>query len=112
MPIEIAEALKELESSTAALLEAEASDTNALYQALERRANAITQIARAIGSLDEPDSGIVHVLNSALARGEEAARKVLHMKQDATAEWSRLSRVLQGLSASKDVSKPGLDYSA
>jgi hypothetical protein len=109
---ELDAALKELEASTDALLQADLEDTPALCQALERRANAITRVARLLGETDEPAAAVISLLNTALERGEQAARKVLHMKQDATAEWSRLARVLRGLGPAPDSAGPGVTYSA
>jgi hypothetical protein len=112
MPGELDVALKELEASTDALLQADAEDTAALRQALERRANAITRVARLLGESEGPGAAVVSLLNTALERGEQAARKVLHMKQDATAEWSRLARVLRGLRPTPDSAGPGVTFSA
>jgi ABC-type sugar transport system ATPase subunit len=103
-------ALKDLDESTEALLEADIEDVVAVCKALERRADAITKVAFLIDEQPQAsDRGAVDRLGDALARGEQATRRALRMKQDATEEWTRLNQILHGLDSGRVPTEPQLD---
>jgi hypothetical protein len=102
-------ALQDLDQSTDALLNVEQSDIPAVCSALERRADAITKIAFLVEEAASHEAGTLERLAEALCRGDEATRKVLRMKRDATDEWSQLNRLLHGLSETRP---PKVDCSA
>ncbi len=111
MNTELEIALKNLEQSTEALLRADMQDVMAVCRALERRANAITEVASIVEDARGERSAFDRV-SAALASGDEAARRALGMKRDATEEWMRLHRVLDGLDKTMDVTPPVVDCSA
>lgn len=88
-------ALKELDQSTNALLEADRSDVVAICQALERRADAITKLAFLADEAVGTTAVTLGRLSAALARGEQATRRALNMKPDAIEEWTRLNQILR-----------------
>ncbi len=88
-------ALKDLETSTDALLEANIDDVVAVCTALEHRADAITRVAFLMEESGAKDDLTLESLAAALARGEGATRRALGMKLDATEEWQRMSRMGQ-----------------
>ena len=91
------QALRDLNEATDALNEVDQSDTLAVCSALEKRADAITRIAFLAEEAGGHGPSILDRLASALARGDQATRRVLNMKQDATEEWSRLKQIREGL---------------
>lgn len=105
-------AIRDLDQSTTALLTAEAADTVALCQALEQRAEAITNVAALLGSSPLSGKDVLRSLSESLRRGEEATRKVLRMKQDAIEEWSRMNQILRGLENERTPSERRIDCSA
>lgn len=111
MDPELSGALRELELSTDALLETDTADVGRLCAALERRASAITRVAALADEIARQGSAAVQRLNSVLRRGNEAARKVLSMKQDAVQEWNRLNRVARGVEEGRPKAAHQVDYS-
>ena len=101
-------ALLDLNDATDALIEADQSDTLAVCSALEKRADAFTRIAFLAAEAGGDARSVLDQLASALARGDEATRRVLNMKQDATEEWSRLRQIRDGLG---DTREPDISYS-
>ena len=97
MSASLDKALRDLHDATEALIEADQSDIQAVCSALEKRADAITKIAFIAAETGGHASNVLDRLTSALARGDQATRRVLKMKQDATEEWGRLKQIKDGL---------------
>jgi hypothetical protein len=95
-------ALRDLNEATEALIEADQSDTPAVCSALEKRADAITRIAFLAAEAGGHAPSVLDQLASALARGDQATRRVLNMKQDATEEWNRLRQIRDGLGDTRE----------
>lgn len=93
------QAISRLEGATEQLLTAEFSDLAALCQALEHRANAITQLALIAGdgSADKIPGTAVERLAAVLVHGEQAVRRILQARRETGTEWLRLNRVLQNM---------------
>ena len=91
-------ALCDLDRSTDDLLQADLEDAEAMCKALERRADAITKVAFLIEDHSGRNEATRDRLSAALARGEQAVRRVLDIKQDTTVEWARLRQILRGYS--------------
>ena len=108
MSTSLDQALRDLNEATDALIEADQSDTQAVCSALEKRADAITKIAFLAEEVGGHAASVLDQLASALARGDQATRRVLNMKQDATEEWSRLRQIKDGLG---DTRQPEISYS-
>lgn len=94
----ITRAIDELESATDTLLATEFSDWNALRQALERRADAITILAlTADAQTPAPFGDSVERLTAILVRGEEATRRLLEARRGVGEEFSRLKQLVSSI---------------
>lgn len=102
-------ALRELDQATDALLGADDSDVVTVCSALERRADAITKIAFLVEEPGGHTPDTLQRLNEALSRGDQATRRILHMRQDAIEEWGRLNQLRRGVSETRE---PAINYSA
>ena len=96
LALEFEQAIRQLEETTEALLVTQTSDLGALCQALERRANAITKVALLAEGAHAGSGSAVERLAAVLVSGEAATRKILHVRREASDEWSRLQQVLRG----------------
>ena len=99
MDAKLERALRELELSTDDLLEADVVNLAAVCNALVRRADAITKLPFLMEQNRGTNGATLERLSVAMARGEQAVRRALDIKQDATVEWGRLRQILRGYSS-------------
>ena len=96
MDAQLERALRDLELSTEDLLEADVKSFSGVCNALARRANAITKLAFLMEQNRGRNVATIERLSTVKARGDQAVRRALDIKQDATAEWARLQQILRG----------------
>jgi hypothetical protein len=104
-------ALKDLDRTTAALLETDTADLPAVFLALERRLHAVTRVTSLLQDPADHVQAALDGLESALRRGEEATRKALKIRQDIFAEWGQMNGIRRGLESGRVQHAHALDFS-
>ena len=109
-------ALRELESATAAVAAVAIEDSAEATAAMDRRSWAIADLCALTanpGALtgDERDD-IIQRLRLAFDTGENTARRLLAIRNEAAAEWSQWSRIYRALGASASQSSARVDCHA
>lgn len=97
MALELEQALRRLEETTGTLLATGTTDLAALCRALDDRADAITRLALVSGSLPAAGPSAIDRLTNVLVQGEEATRRLIGVRREATVEWNRLASLSKTL---------------